>query len=429
MTPLIPLALTLSSLACPAQVAAGPAEAAAILDRMQKAFGDAQRIASTKTLTARSRVEVNGGETPAGFCTEVYAGLRRGLVRTELPMLGAYEFGSDGEVVWERSPLGVTIHRGWKADDLIRTFGIALHVDWREMYSRAVPTGVEEVGGRPCHRIELMPKPLSGPGDARDAKDLPWPDVWFVDVDTSLPARIVSKSEGLLGTPELVETDLSDWRDVEGVKQPFAVEIRMALLTLRLAYSSYEYDTELAPDFFDLDPGVRAALDEGEGEETALDVRIEQLEPVHLAAIRVTCDHADIQRTLSIILPEAMRHVTSLGAVTVGPPLVRFHGSGDPLDPLNPLDIEGAIPVAEPIEGKGRVQPAELPGGAAVVVWHVGPYEQLGKTHERIQAYLAEHGLTPAGAPWEEYWTDPGLERDPAKWRTKVVWPVRESGR
>jgi hypothetical protein len=60
--------------------------------------------------------------------------------------------------------------------------------------------------------------------------------------------------------------------------------------------------------------------------------------------------------------------------------------------------------------------------------WHVGPYERLGETHTRIQEYLDEHGLTQRAAAWEEYWTDPGMEPDPAKWRTKVVWPVEPAG-
>jgi hypothetical protein len=33
--------------------------------------------------------------------------------------------------------------------------------------------------------------------------------------------------------------------------------------------------------------------------------------------------------------------------------------------------------------------------------------------------------LVADGGPWEIYWTDPGLERDPAKWRTEIVQPVK----
>jgi effector-binding domain-containing protein len=78
------------------------------------------------------------------------------------------------------------------------------------------------------------------------------------------------------------------------------------------------------------------------------------------------------------------------------------------------------------IQPKGRVKAAVLPAGKAVVAWHLGPYEKLGDTHARIQAYCEEHGLEQRAAPWEEYWTDPGMEPDPSKWRTKIVMPVKE---
>ena len=44
-----------------------------------------------------------------------------------------------------------------------------------------------------------------------------------------------------------------------------------------------------------------------------------------------------------------------------------------------------------------------------------------------MMAYLEANGLERHSAPWDEYWTDPGMEADPSKWRTKVVWPVREA--
>lgn len=63
----------------------------------------------------------------------------------------------------------------------------------------------------------------------------------------------------------------------------------------------------------------------------------------------------------------------------------------------------------------------------ALVAWHFGPYDKLSETHQRMMAYLEANGLERRGAPWDEYWTDPGMEPDPSKWRTKVVWPVREA--
>lgn len=61
------------------------------------------------------------------------------------------------------------------------------------------------------------------------------------------------------------------------------------------------------------------------------------------------------------------------------------------------------------------------------MAWHFGPYDKLGETHQRMMAYLEANGLERHSAPWDEYWTDPGMEADPSKWRTKVVWPVREA--
>jgi hypothetical protein len=55
---------------------------------------------------------------------------------------------------------------------------------------------------------------------------------------------------------------------------------------------------------------------------------------------------------------------------------------------------------------------------------HVGPYHELSDTHEALIEWLADRGLVAAGGPWEVYWTDPGLERDPAKWRTEIFHPV-----
>ncbi len=90
-------------------------------------------------------------------------------------------------------------------------------------------------------------------------------------------------------------------------------------------------------------------------------------------------------------------------------------------------ELEAAVPVDRPVAPKGRVKPETLPAGEAVVAMHVGPYVELGRTHERTERYLADHGLEPRGACWEEYLTDPGMEPDPAKWRTRVVWPVQKA--
>lgn len=58
------------------------------------------------------------------------------------------------------------------------------------------------------------------------------------------------------------------------------------------------------------------------------------------------------------------------------------------------------------------------------MAWHVGPYDTLAETYAALMGWIGEQGRTVAGPMWEVYWTDPGTEPDPARWRTEVIIPV-----
>ena len=77
------------------------------------------------------------------------------------------------------------------------------------------------------------------------------------------------------------------------------------------------------------------------------------------------------------------------------------------------------------VEGKDRVKSTELPAGKAAVTWHVGSYDTVVKSQARLAHWLKAQSLQPDGGHWEVYWTDPGIEPDPAKWRTRIFWPVK----
>ena len=66
-----------------------------------------------------------------------------------------------------------------------------------------------------------------------------------------------------------------------------------------------------------------------------------------------------------------------------------------------------------------------LPGGRAVEGIHVGSYDHLPGAYADLQQWMEQHGLEPANLMWEYYLTDPGIEPDPSRWRTRIVWPVR----
>jgi effector-binding domain-containing protein len=317
----------------------------------------------------------------------------------------------------------VKVHAGWDASEVLRRFGRALHVHWSELYAGARDAGEVELDGRTFRRIELTPRMLV-PVDPRLAETpAPPADVLLLDAQTKLPARLTVHTRGPDGGPTTAETRLDDWREVAGHRFPHRVELRASGFVLLLEYERYEVDVELPAGFFAPGDEVLAAQAEEDAAGGLLrdgEVRRMTLNERPIASIRMKCKHDEIQKTLSVLLPEVLAHVVSTGAEKTGPPLVRYHSM-----PAEEIDLEAAIPVREPVEPGGRVKACALPAGEAAVTWHVGPYQELGKAYERLQAWMSEHGYEPAGAPWEEYWTDPGLEPDPSKWRTRVVWPVR----
>jgi effector-binding domain-containing protein len=120
-----------------------------------------------------------------------------------------------------------------------------------------------------------------------------------------------------------------------------------------------------------------------------------------------------------VLLPEVMAHVTAARGKIAGPPFSRYHSWSE-----TEIDLEAGIPVQQPVAAKGRVASSELPAGKAVTCWHVGPYDGLGAAHAGLQAHLAAQRLQARGGAWEVYWTDPGMVKDQAKWKTQLFAPI-----
>lgn len=145
-----------------------------------------------------------------------------------------------------------------------------------------------------------------------------------------------------------------------------------------------------------------------------------EVESQTVVSIRTHCHAAEIGGELAEILPEVWRYLRKKGLLPSGPPFTRYHGYSE-----SRVDLEGGMPIAEAIEGEGRIVCGELPGGTVVTTIHMGPYEKLPEAHDALHVWMRENSKEAAGPQWEYYWTDPGKEPDPQKWKTELVWPVR----
>jgi len=86
---------------------------------------------------------------------------------------------------------------------------------------------------------------------------------------------------------------------------------------------------------------------------------------------------------------------------------------------------------AIPVRGIGEDTPASDGGvnlgatyeGPVIRVRHIGPYSTLGRTHDKIVAYLAAMRLTRNGDAWEVYVSDP-TRTDESELLTYIFYPV-----
>lgn len=95
------------------------------------------------------------------------------------------------------------------------------------------------------------------------------------------------------------------------------------------------------------------------------------------------------------------------------------------------LRFDAAIPVRGIVEAtpkaKNSVRLGKSYGGPVVRVKHTGSYLTLGRTHDKIAAYLAALGLARNGDPWESYVSDP-TRTSSDELLTYVYYPIQPDG-
>jgi effector-binding domain-containing protein len=408
-----------------------------ILDRVYANYGSAERLAAVKNRVMEGEATFGGVE--GGTFKETLAGLCEARIETVLPGFGSIQEGATCGVVWELNPMtgGGRVRTGAAAMASLRHYGALQHTPWRELYAEAELLGGADLDGRPVFKLELKPRALllqasedekSGvvtvDEEPPEGVEQPDPETWWVDQETFLLSRQDIVTKDPVGE-QRYQVSYSDYRPVDGILYAHERSVKMGELLFVARYTSIRHDVELPDNAFDVPSEVREAIGAALTDEPpAAGIRIEEVEEVHAAVIRVQCPIAEISQQMSISLPEVMIHLTSVGAQVTGAPFTRYYNAPEGEDGL--LDFESGMPTAEPIEPHGRIVPITIPAGRAVSAWHVGPYDQLSVTHAEVQAWMAEQGLEPAGPLQEVYWTDPGMEPDPKKWRTQLLVPIGE---
>lgn len=393
-----------------------PRESAdAILDRMDEVCGDVARRSALKSLRMKGGLQAPGAGATITF-TEVHAGTARVLHTTAMGDFGSFTMGSTPTLSWSTDPaLGITIREGDEQLGVVRWFAFNRRAPWRTLYESAELLGTEDVEGDDCWKLRMIPKA------GTDA-------TWYVDQATHLPRKIDVKVPNPTGGDIAMSWLFEDWRAVDGIQFPFVKKMSVMGVEMVYRYTSIELDVELTPAEIDPPADVQAAIDDPKlrskkAPETGGEVTIETIEPSTVITMRATVKPDELSKQLARMLPAIGTAIARKGAEMTGPPFTRYHSGFD----RDALDIEAGIPVKRRIELEGDATMSELPGGRVATTWHIGPYGELPKTYALLEAWMKEHELESAGGPWEIYWTDPGLEPDPLKWRTQILWPIKQA--
>jgi AraC family transcriptional regulator len=140
--------------------------------------------------------------------------------------------------------------------------------------------------------------------------------------------------------------------------------------------------------------------------------------------VRKRIKRSEIAPTIAQSLHAIFLYAQKNGIALAGPPFARYAESSLGFVTIEPgVRIAAAPEGATPNKDSGVIHDS-LPGGPAAFTTHCGPYEKLTEAHAALEVWIEDQGLTPTGAPWELYITDPGDHPDPKDWRTELFWPV-----
>lgn len=145
------------------------------------------------------------------------------------------------------------------------------------------------------------------------------------------------------------------------------------------------------------------------------------LDPATTAVIRDVVPMAGLRDFFDASFRTLTGAMEAQRIAVLSPAFAVYHGL-----PGVTLDLEVGFVTDRPVRPVGDVVVGSLPGGRVARLVHVGSFDGLGASWERLHSWLLSQGLSPRGARWETYVTRPSPDMDPRDLRTELYWPVAE---
>jgi hypothetical protein len=216
---------------------------ASLLDRYIEKSGGAAAYAKAKTTMMTGTVTVAGANISGNV--SIYQEGLKFYQLVEIAGIGKIEGGFDGETAWENSALqGPRILEGDEKIEAKRAATLAVVSNWRQVFKEARTVGSEDVDGKTAWKVEMT---------AREGK----PETFFFDKDSGLLVKTSSVRTTPLGDIP-AETDMTDFRPVEGIITPFTMTEKAMNQTMVLKFSAIAYNSDMPKDRFAVPPEIKA---------------------------------------------------------------------------------------------------------------------------------------------------------------------------
>lgn len=145
--------------------------------------------------------------------------------------------------------------------------------------------------------------------------------------------------------------------------------------------------------------------------QATLEVHEKVLDPVLIAGIRMRGKYSECGKAFGRVCRRFGRHICGK------PMLLHFDCEFREDD----ADFEACVPIRKGSDA-GDMTVRQLPGGHCVALVHQGPYDQLGKSYQKILSYIQQKGYRVAVPSREVYIKGPGMifKGNPKKYLTEI---------
>ncbi len=139
----------------------------------------------------------------------------------------------------------------------------------------------------------------------------------------------------------------------------------------------------------------------------------------NILKVHIKCSEKEIGKNLGESYHKIGEYAGKNKANMTGAPMAIYqHWQNDA------FEFDAAVPFDKKLPGVGDVKSGEIKAGNVIMTNFYGPYNKVNIAHELIKDWLKTNNKKQKGDAWEVYASDPGMEKDTAKWLTQVFYPI-----